>query len=180
MNRKWWVVALGLSIALSAGPVSAGNKMKHRFTDSAKVVDVQPIYKTIKFLHPKEMCWKEQVTHHEPRPGRNAYTGVVMGGIIGGVVGNQFGRGDGKKVMTVAGTLLGASIGNDISQQKRRGRYYTTVERRCEVEQHYSYEEKRVGYRVKYRYKGNIFETRTKTEPGKRIRVAINIRPLID
>jgi uncharacterized protein YcfJ len=40
-------------------------------------------------------------------------TNEIFGGILGGAIGNQFGGGSGKKVMTVAGALLGASIAND-------------------------------------------------------------------
>ena len=36
-----------------------------------------------------------------------------QGGIVGGVIGNQFGKGSGKTILTVAGALLGSSIGSD-------------------------------------------------------------------
>lgn len=174
MNRTGVALILGTVLAFSAGTVSA-DRNKH-FFDTAKVLSAEPIYKTVRVSHPETLCWNEQVIHHQP--GYKSHTGVLVGGIVGGVIGNQLGRGRGKGAMTVAGTLLGASIGNDISHQNRRDHSYATTERRCEVNEHYTYEDQLVGYRVKYRYKGNVFSTRTKSDPGRRIRVSVNVRPV--
>lgn len=174
MNTTWVALALGVVLAFSAGTASADRNQT--FFDTAKVLDAEPIYKNVRLSHPVRECWNEQVIHHNPR--HRSYSGAVMGGIIGGVIGNQIGRGRGKGAMTVAGTLLGASIGNDISHRNHHDHGYATTERRCEVTEHYTYEEQLVGYRVKYRYKGNIFTTRTKSDPGRRIRVSVNVRPV--
>ena len=39
-------------------------------------------------------------------------------------------------------------------------------------------EQELVGYRVKYRYKGRTFVTRTAEHPGDRIAVGVNVEPL--
>ncbi len=171
-------ITLGTILLAASMSATAGRGHGHNYRDTAKVVDVDPIYKTIEISRPEKHCWDEQVTHYQPR--RKSYTGTVLGGIIGGVVGNQFGQGRGRDASTVAGTLLGASIGNDISRNRRGGHYTTTTERQCEVETYTEYEEQLVGYRVKYRYKGKVFTTRTKHHPGKRIRVRVGVTPVDD
>ena len=144
------------------------------YVDSARVIWSEPIYQTVEVLRPVRECWTERVV----RRGRRAesYTGTIAGGIIGGVLGNRIGRGRGRAVLTVAGGLLGASIGHDLSAGSSRPR--VSRKDRCEVVQHYDEEEQIVGYRVKYRYNGKTFFTRTQERPGKRIRVRVNVDPV--
>ncbi len=144
------------------------------YVDSARVVWTEPIYETVEVPRRVRECWTERVVH----PGRrtNSYTGTIAGGIIGGVLGNRIGRGDGRTVLTVAGGLLGASIGHDLST--RSGRPRISREERCEIVKHFEEEEQIVGYRVKYRYKGKTFFTRTQEHPGPRIRVRVNVDPV--
>ena len=73
--------------------------------------------------------------------GVPSYTPIILGGIIGAVAGNQFGSGSGQDWATVAGTTLGASIGNDYSNRRyTAARSYTTTERRCRVVNDYPQE----------------------------------------
>jgi uncharacterized protein YcfJ len=159
-------------MALSAGP--RGN----RFQDSARVIDVEPIYETIEISHPERHCWDEDVSYYEP--GQKTYTGTMLGSVVGGVLVNSMhrGRGKGKDAATLAGALLGGAIGHDLSQKHNRGHQVTSTERRCQVETHTSYEERLVGYDVKYRYRGQIFSTRMDKHPGKRIPVRVKVVPL--
>ncbi len=144
------------------------------YVDSARVIRADPIYETVEVSRPVRECWTERVVHRGRRA--NSYTGAIAGGIIGGVLGNRIGRGDGRTVLTVAGDLLGASIGHDLSA--RRGRPRISREERCELVDHYDQEEQIVGYRVKYRYNGQTFFTRTREHPGRRIRVRVNVDPV--
>ncbi len=144
------------------------------YVDNARVVWADPIYETVEVARPVRECWTERVVHRGRRA--RSYTGAIAGGIIGGVLGNRIGRGDGRTVLTVAGGLLGASIGHDLSA--RRGRPRISREERCETVEHYAEEEQIVGYRVKYRYKGQTFYTRTQEHPGRRIRVRVNVDPV--
>ena len=172
MNRKITAAVFGL-IAVTA---SATALARHgdRYYDTAKVVWAEPIYETVEISRPVEECWTERVAVGHTRP--DSYTGTIAGGIVGGVVGHQFGRGRGKTALTVAGTLLGASIGNDLSH--RHPRVHRVVEEEhCEMVEHIEYEERLVGYRVKYRYKGQTFFTRTDDHPGKRIRIRVDVDP---
>jgi uncharacterized protein YcfJ len=161
---------LAASLSAQAGHVDA-------YQDSAKVTNVEPIYRTVEITRPERQCWDEEVEHYHA--GNKTYTGTVLGGIIGGVVGNKVSRhrGRGNDVATVAGALLGSAIGHDISRQQSGGYYTTSVERRCEVTHETTYEEQLVGYDVTYRYQGRLFTTRTKEHPGKRIPVTVDVRP---
>ena len=176
MNRTMLItgtVLLTVSMTATAGH-------RDRYRDTAKVIDVEPIYRTVEISEPERTCWDEEVNHYEP--GGKRYTGTVLGGIIGGVVANSIsrGRGRGRDAATLAGTLLGGAIGHDLSQQRRGGHYTTSYERRCEVTHHTRYEEQLTGYDVTYRYKGRVFTTFTKEHPGDRIPVRVNVRPVYD
>ncbi|MCG7867147.1 MAG: hypothetical protein B6D69_01015 [gamma proteobacterium symbiont of Stewartia floridana] len=167
------ILTLALSMSATAGP-------RDRYQDSAKVIDVEPVYRTVEITQPERHCWDEEVTHYQPRG--HGYTGTVLGGIIGGVVANSVsrGRGRGKDAATLAGTLLGGAIGHDLSHQKRGGHYSTSYERRCETTHQSHYEEQLTGYDVTYRYRGRVFTTFTKEHPGERIPVRVSVRPIHD
>jgi uncharacterized protein YcfJ len=108
-----------------------------------------------------------------------------LGTLIGGVVGHQLGNGhrDGK-VATVGGAIVGAAIGNQIGAQ-RDARYgqVVPIERtveRCNVVYRDDFEEQIDGYRVTYVYNGREYTTRMPYDPGRRIRVDVNVRPDYD
>lgn len=164
---------LTLSMTATAGD-------RDRYRDSAKVIDVEAVYRTVEISEPERHCWDEEVDHYAPRS--KSYTGTVLGGIIGGVVANSVsrGRGRGRDAATLAGTLLGGAIGHDLSHQRQGGHYTTTYERRCETTHHRRYEEQLAGYDVTYRYRGRVFTTFTKEHPGNRIPVRVDIRPVED
>ena len=148
------------------------------FFTYAKVIDVQPIVRVVQVTTPRQACWEEPVTRaHYPRHGRSA-TPVLLGGILGGVVGNQFGGGSGKDIMTVAGALLGASIGRDAAYRNSASQphtTYTTTERRCQTETTVHEEERIDGYNVSYRYQGKTFVTRMPDDPGDRVRIRVRV-----
>ena len=145
------------------------------FFDKARVVDVVPIRELVRVDTPRRECWQDEVerTHHH---GETA-TYTLIGTIIGGVVGNQFGKGKGRKVATVAGTLIGAAVGSDIGKQKDYAQPYTVQEQHCRVADEFYEEERTVGYRVTYKYRGRTFTQRMHEHPDKyvRIRVALDV-----
>jgi uncharacterized protein YcfJ len=161
---------MAMSLLAATNMAAADNS----FYDRARVLESKPVYETVRVNHPEERCWNEQV-YHRGRGSSDSYTPTIAGAILGGVVGNQFGKGSGKDAMTVAGALLGGSIGNDVGSTPRRG--YTTTERRCEMVDHFSDQDELVGYRVKYRYNDKVFWTRTKSDPGRYIRVQVSVAP---
>lgn len=46
--------------------------------------------------------------------------GVILGGIAGAAAGNQFGGGNGKVLMTGAGAIAGAALGDNLAQRANR------------------------------------------------------------
>ena len=148
--------------------------------DYAKVVSVRPIVRYVTITTPVKECWQETqhytVSHRAP----GATGSTLFGALVGGVVGHQFGSGRGNDAATVAGTLLGAAIAND-AVNRRGGRYQTTESRpvtRCET-QYQEREEKRIdGYDVVYRYRGQKYATRMPRDPGDRVRIRVDVRPV--
>ncbi|MEX0914810.1 MAG: glycine zipper 2TM domain-containing protein [Wenzhouxiangellaceae bacterium] len=140
----------------------------------APVVDYEPVYVTERVPVEREVCWQER-GYHKPRGG--SATGTIAGAIIGGVIGNQFGGGSGKKAMTAAGAALGASVGHDASK-RRRGHGHPVSYERCEIQVDYEPRSYTSGYKVRYEYNGEVFETRTRSEPGDVIRLEVSARPV--
>jgi uncharacterized protein YcfJ len=173
---KKQIITLGAILLATSVAAQAGHP--ERYTDTAKVISAEPIYRTLEITTPERRCWDEPVERYHAN--QHGYTGTVLGGIIGGVVANKVSRGHGRgrDVATVAGALLGSAIGHDISHKKSGGYYTTSSERRCEVIERTSYEEELVGYDVTYRYQGRLFTTRTDEYPGKRIPVNVDVRPV--
>ena len=145
------------------------------FYDKAPVLEVNPIYETVRLTRPQRQCREVRVRHGSGRRA-DSYTPAVAGAIVGGVIGNQFGRGRGKDAMTVAGAVLGASVGRDFGKRWPAGRRYITEER-CEWVDSIHEREELVGYDVVYEYRGREFQTRTDTHPGKWMEVEIRLEP---
>jgi uncharacterized protein YcfJ len=191
MKNNRITAAIALVAMFATGQASADSR--NSYTDTAKVLDVDPIYETVSVYVPEEHCWSTPKRHrrHQSKyydyKQNKSYTGAIAGGIIGGVIGNQFGHGSGKKAMTVAGSLLGLSIGHDLSQNTsyryddhydKANHRYKGRNKHCETTSRYESRDEIAGYRVKYRYKGKRFWTRTQNHPGDRIRVRVKVEPL--
>jgi uncharacterized protein YcfJ len=178
MMRKSIAIILGL-VVLSVSDVATAGHRGNSFYDNAKVLKVKPIYRENVDYHPREHCWNERV-YRERRGDQYDYVPIMAGAIIGGVVGNQFGKGNGRDAMTVAGALLGGAVGHNIGNDRYRDRYrgsYPTTERRCEYRDDYRSRKQLDGYRVKYRYQGKVFHTRTREHPGRWIPVRVTVDP---
>jgi uncharacterized protein YcfJ len=171
MKRILTVLTLGISaLAVSQTAVSG-----HDFIGKARVIEAQPLYETVEVARPVTECWTERVTRNNHRSG--SYVAPIAGGIVGGVLGNQFGGGRGKTALTVAGTLLGASLGHGYSSTHHRPQ--TTIEhvQHCETVDRYEQQQQLTGYRVKYRYEGQTYYTQTTEHPGKHIPVRVSVTP---
>ncbi|MBU6952707.1 glycine zipper 2TM domain-containing protein [Hahella sp. HN01] len=180
MKIKTLAVA-ALSVTLAA-PAFAGGR-HHRGGsefDYAKVVDVEPITKSVEHRTPRESCWTEQVRHEAPRQSSDSYTGTILGGVIGGAIGNAVGhKKRNKQVGTAVGAILGASIGHDISNRGSTSysESYYSNERRCETTYDVEYVQETMGYWVTYKYQGREYRTRMDQYPGDRIRIRVTVEP---
>jgi len=140
-------LALG-SIAAQAA-ASDRRVATERFTEYARVIDAQPIYREVRTREPRQECWIEEqqrvvgyedTTRYEQgiarQPQSNHSSGdVIIGGVIGGVIGNQLGRGHSRNSRTgatVAGAIIGGAIANESSNRDSRHRRQERTPRRVE------------------------------------------------
>ena len=182
-----------ISVAMLGLLMSAGNAVAQSsgaFSAYAEVIRVEPLYRTVQVAQPVQQCWQQPVTYqqnvghgHGHRDG-SSYTGPIVGGVVGGLLGNQLGKGDGRTLLTVAGVVLGASGGNDVSRRSQRhGQRYqqtravTVSERRCSTTQNYTPRQQNDGYLVEYRYQGRVYSTRMAYDPGRRLPVNVQVVP---
>lgn len=177
--------ALMLSATLSAASANAsgyaynGNRSSHAVYDYARVLSAEPIVRYVTVRTPVKECWEE--TEYYTVDHRPAHIGgkTILGAIIGGVVGHQFGGGRGKDAATIAGSLIGASVAHDAAYRNARNgsTEYSRPVTRCET-RYQSHEEERIdGYRVIYSYHGQKYSTRMPNDPGKRLRIRVDVRP---
>ena len=169
-------ISLGVSTAVVAGP--QGSRAVY---DYAQVISAQPIVRYVNVKEPVRECWEETEYYTTRHASPGVAGGTLVGALIGGVVGHQFGSGSGNDAATIAGSMLGAAIGNR-SARRHAGYSHTTVRherpvRRCET-RYRSHREQRIdGYDVVYRYKGQKYATTMPYDPGRKLKVRVDIRP---
>ena len=139
----------------------------------ARVIRVKPIYETIRIKKPGRHCETRGHRHsdvtviHQHSPEK-----VIMGGIIGGIVGHEFGNPYNRELSTLAGVVIGSTLAHNATSadyvvRDDRDHYYNDCRRHMRVIE----KQKLVGYKVKYKFRGRIYSTRTSYHPGKRIAV---------
>ncbi|MGE0811419.1 MAG: glycine zipper 2TM domain-containing protein [Immundisolibacter sp.] len=148
---------------------------RDRYYVDARVTHVEPLYHTVRVEEPRRECWDEDV--YVERPAYRSHTGTILGGIVGGVLGHELGGHHHHGIATAAGTVLGASIGRDLSRRRYADDGYYSRRERCEVRPTYTTEQRIDGYRVTYVYAGREHETITDYEPGDVIRVRVDVDP---
>lgn len=169
-------IAVVMSAAVFAPVVQASDR---GHIDYARVVDARPVYEQVAESTPYRECWNEPVRYERPARSRSSATGTILGTMIGAAVGHNVARSkDGQKVGRIAGAVLGASIGHDVSGRSRGRRVEVRDEQRCQVRHATEYRDVLVGYDVAYRYRGRTYHTRMDENPGRRIRVAVDVRPV--
>ena len=190
MKTSKSVIAIIL-IIMSATALAGSNNKRYKdhsrnmAFDFAKVVDARPIYREVEVSNPVRECWDEPVIQSHRSTNHKSASGMAVGGILGGVIGHQIGKGNGKKLATAVGTIIGAQIGHDAvnghvqSGQGQGHDSYTEYQQRCGVRHQVSYEEVLDGYHVTYRYQGERYQIRMPYDPGKRIKLRIQIEPVI-
>ena len=165
----------------------AGHDAQYHY---AKVTHVEPIVQTVSRQTPHKECWIETVRYESEEPVYHerpkSHTGTVVGTLVGAAIGHSVGNGrSNKQLGAVAGAVLGAAVGSDISRQHHRYHHSSSRtrvqykdEERCSISHRTEYEEKVVGYDVSYRYGGKMYQTTMDHHPGKRIKVAVDVRPV--
>ena len=146
-----------------------------------EVIAAEPIIRRTVETIPHEECrpvHRQRVirrNHHH-----NSALPTLVGSLLGGLIGHQFGGGRGKKALTVAGALAGASIASN-SAHRQEDRYtHHAVRQRCTVTEEVREVESIEGYLVTYRYQGREFTRTTVAHPGSRIRLRVKVNPVTD
>ena len=167
MENFGWCRLMSLVVLFPASAVAADYQW-------AEVLNVEPVYETVRRIEPVEACREEQVWH---RSGGHSATPPILGAIIGAALGNAVGHKKvNKRVGAVAGAILGGSIGADIGRSGRQGSYRT--ETVCDRFEEIHEGDRLAGYRVRYQYNGTVYATRMRNHPGERIRVRVRVTPV--
>ena len=149
--------------------------------DYAQVLSSEPVIRYVTVKTPVRECWDETEYYSvDPRPAGGAGS-TLIGALIGGVVGHQIGSGRGNEAATVAGTLVGAAIGNDISERRYIASggaiQQSRIVQRCETQIRERREERIDGYQVVYQYHGQKYATTMPYDPGRKLRIRVDVRP---
>lgn len=147
----------------------------------AKVLSAQPVVHYVNVRRPVQECWQDTEYYTVDRNAHRRHRGTLAGAIVGGVIGHQFGSGRGNDAATAAGAIIGAAIGSDVARHRAPSRHrytqYSRPVRQCET-RYRDYREQRIdGYDVVYRYRGQNYSTRMPYDPGRRMKVRVDIRP---
>lgn len=106
--------------------VTAGCDM----SDSGNDVKSPPVSESVSAS--QEECHDQIVSVQRPTQDPNQVTGTVTGAVVGGLVGNQIGDGDGKKVATAAGVIVGAVSGKKVQEGMQERNVDQVSQRVCE------------------------------------------------
>ena len=159
-----------------------GHAPRHAMFDYARVVRVEPLYRQVRSTRPVRECEKVPIYHARSR-SRGSASGMLAGGLIGDIIGHQVGSGRERRVATAVGTLIGAQSGRDAiddHEHDSHGRGEVVgYEEHCEIRREASYEEVQDGYDVTYKYRGRYYNLHMPYDPGKRIKMRIQITPVI-
>jgi uncharacterized protein YcfJ len=154
----------------------------YRDQDYARVLQVEPLLERVRYSEPVEQCWTEDRYRDDGRAGyRPDRTGAaIVGGAVGAILGSTIGHGDGRRAATLGGAFLGAALGSEAARNDQRGYREPRVEsvQRCRTSYQDRYDERVVAYRVTYVYNGRREVTRLAYDPGRYLRVAVDVRPL--
>lgn len=196
----------GLVLSLPAqASLSDRRVATERFTEYAKVINVEPVFRDVQIREPRQECWTEhedrvvgyerttRYQHPQANSQRRNTGNAIIGGLIGGVIGNQLGRGHSRHSRagaTVAGAIIGGAIGNEargeVSRHRRhqpsrqvdsRPIYESTPVERCRRVNRTRSESQLQHYNVTYRYKGRNFLTQLPRDPGKRLELQVTVAP---
>ncbi len=181
MNRtataKAWSIGVALAAFGFAAPAVADRHGAQY--DYARVLSSDPILRTVTVRTPVRECWQDTEYYEVTRAAPGTGVSTFFGALVGGVVGHQFGSGHANNAATVAGTLLGAAVGNTVAQRQLgyvSERHERPV-RRCETTMRETREDRIDGYRVVYEYRGQKYATQMPYDPGREIRVRVDVRP---
>jgi uncharacterized protein YcfJ len=147
----------------------------------AEVIAAEPIIRQTVETIPHKECRSVRPRRVIRRNHRRSNAlPTLLGSLVGGVIGHQFGGGRGKKALTIAGALTGASIASNAAHSQEYEPADQVITQRCTVTEEVREVESIEGYFVTYRYQGREFTRTTVDHPGSRIRLRVKVNPVID
>jgi uncharacterized protein YcfJ len=176
MKRSLLLATLAASGAAAfAQPMPPAAGLPPAFMDRAHVRSAEPQYEQVQIPH--QSCTTQTVIEQRPVAQGPSVGGTVLGAVVGGLVGNQVGRGHGKEAATAAGAVAGALVGNNIAngQQQQYAQVPTQVQNCQQVNE---VQNRLVGYRVTYEYRGHEYVTVMPNDPGPDLRVRVSVVPV--
>jgi len=184
--KNFRIITAGITLTL-LGTLSAHASDRQNSRDGydspshiykAKIVEVRPMYRYVRVNRPNKRCRYESRTH-EHRSKKSSVGSTLLGGVIGGAIGSRVGKGKGRDAATILGAIIGAKVANDRHNQRNPGRSTRHSEevRVCRRVNNYYEERRQIGFRVKYRYRGDIYTTKTQRHPGRRLRLRVRVTP---
>ncbi len=171
---KKTALSLLVAVVLGGAGIAQAHERGGRY-EYARVLSVEPAYESVKVPYEQEVCHQEREYHYTRR--RSNAAPVILGAVLGGLVGNRIDGGYHRGAGTAIGAVVGGSIAHAATRDGRGGYRYPVEHEYCETRVAYRYEERPAGYLVRYRYRGEIYETRTDYDPGERLRVRVEVSP---
>lgn len=137
----------------------------------ARVLDVQPAFKTVQVPVNSRECREVPVTRTVERERESTgwkHASTAAGAVLGVVVGNQIGSGRGRDAARIGGAVIGGKAGHDIYKRTHEPvtEQVTTYETRCKTVTSYNSQSKEDGFDVTFEQNGGQTGTvRMPTQP---------------
>jgi len=146
LHKHRWIkgtLALATSLTLTVISNTAMADSSHSFTDYARVVRVEPLYRNVTVREPQRIC-RPAIQHnqYQYRPNHNydrrtkklgtrGHSGgeVFVAGVIGGAIGHAISRSvNGRPSVgaTIAGAAIGSALANSAVSDNQRVSHHST------------------------------------------------------
>ena len=149
------------------------------FNDTARVRNVTPQHENISV--PRNECTSQWVTEQQAVPTSRNYGGLAIGGVAGALLGNQVGGGRGREAATAVGAVVGALTGEHLANQGGWGGYQQAApQQQRQVQNCHTVNDvqtRLTGYQVEYEYRGQVYSTVTRENPGRTLPVRVSVAP---
>ena len=159
----------------------AAGAQAQTFNDTARVRTVQPQYENVSV--PRNECTNQWVTEPQPVASSRNYGGLAIGGVAGALLGHQVGGGRGRDAATAVGAVVGALAGEHFANQNSWGGGYQQASQpqqrqvqNCRTVN--DVQSRLTGYQVEYEYRGQVYNTVTRENPGRTLAVQVSVTPV--
>ncbi|UUZ63590.1 glycine zipper 2TM domain-containing protein [Polaromonas sp. P1(28)-13] len=103
--------------------------------------------------------------------------------MAGALLGNQVGKGHGREAATAVGAVVGALAGEHFANQNNWGGGYQQASQpqqrqvqNCRTVN--DVQSRLTGYQVEYEYRGQVYSTVTRENPGRTLPVRVSVAPV--